>query len=105
MTAASTGLAGRPIHVEGDTTLITSTAEGVGALLVQEGEALVGDTPVPAGHWAVVASPEAKVVVFPDGEAPPIEVPAPLQRQLEDVRWRSLPPHTLNALDRLLEDR
>ncbi len=101
----SEGLGGRPIVVEGDTTLLTSSAEGVGVLLVQEGEARVDDATVPAGHWAVVPHPEADVVVFPDGEAPPVEVDESVQRQLEDVRWRSLPPRTHDALERLLEER
>jgi len=101
----SEGLGGRPIVVEGDTTLLTSSAEGVGVLLVQEGEARVDDATVPAGHWAVVPHPEAEVVVFPDGEAPPVELDPPVRRQLEDVRWRSLPPRTHDALERLLEDR
>lgn len=105
---------GRTLLVDDDSSVLVSTAPRSVVVLVQEGAASSADVAVPPGHWAVLGPTQDGVtttVVFPDGQRPPAELDGalwletPVHVQLEELRWKSLPEHTLNVLDGLLEER
>jgi hypothetical protein len=97
-------LAERPLQPSEGAVLLSSEQGSTGVLLVQKGGATLDGTDVPPSHWAIVAHSDAEVVVFPDGAPPPAGLPEPVEEQLDDLRWRALPPRTMDALDRLLEE-
>jgi len=97
-------LAARPLLSDEGAVLLASEQGTTGAMLVQEGRVELDGSEVPEAHWAIVTHHDAEVVVFPDGTAPPAGLPEVLEEQLDDLRWRVLPPRTLDALDRLLEE-
>ncbi|MEZ4317168.1 MAG: hypothetical protein R3F61_06680 [Myxococcota bacterium] len=103
----------RTVTVAPDSRLLTSERGRTAVVLVQEGRVTTELSTVPEGHWVLLTRVEdgsARDVMFRDGEAPPpLEADVwggtAVQRQLEEVRWESLPDRTLETLDALLEDR
>ncbi|MCB9677749.1 MAG: hypothetical protein H6737_21765 [Alphaproteobacteria bacterium] len=102
----------RTVTLAAGTRVLSSEGEKSAVLLVQEGEAHIGETSVPEDHWALLTTLEdgsSAEVVFPDGQAPPPLEPdvwggTRVQPQLERVRWHALPDRTLDTLKSLLEE-